>query len=191
MVAVYVDDMNLVGTPKELNKTAEYLKNEFEMKNLGKTKYCLSLQIEHCVNGILDHQSAYIKKILKRFGMDKAYPLSTLMVVRSLDIKKDIFRPKEDDELVLGPEVPYLSAICALLYLAQCTRPDIAFLVKLLAKYSSAPTIRHWNGLKDVQQYLHGTTYMGLFYSDKPTNEQIIVGHADAGFLSDPHRACS
>ncbi|KAM2445719.1 hypothetical protein PS1_016269 [Malus domestica] len=32
---------------------------------------------------------------------------------------------------------------------------------------------------------------MGLFYSDKPTNEQILVGYADAGFLSDPHKARS
>ena len=46
IVAVYVDDMNIVGTREELNKTAEYLKNKFEMKDLRKTKYCLSLQIE-------------------------------------------------------------------------------------------------------------------------------------------------
>ncbi|KAM2811095.1 hypothetical protein COP1_043796 [Malus domestica] len=103
IVAVYVDDMNLVGTPKELNKTVEYLKSEFEMKDLGKTKYCLSLQIEHCVNGILVHQSAYIEKILKRFGMDKAYPFCIPMVIHSLDIKKDPFNPKEDDETAIGP----------------------------------------------------------------------------------------
>ena len=90
------------------------------MKNLGKTKYCLGLQIEQCANRILIHQSTYIEKILKRFGMDKAYPLSTLMVVRPSDIKKDPFNPKEDDEMVIGPEVPYQNAISALLYLAQC-----------------------------------------------------------------------
>ncbi|KAM1332186.1 hypothetical protein ACFX13_045368 [Malus domestica] len=39
IMAVYVDNMNLVGNPEELNKTAEYLKSEFEMKDLGKTKY--------------------------------------------------------------------------------------------------------------------------------------------------------
>jgi hypothetical protein len=36
------------------------------------------------------------------------------MVIRSLDVKKDHFRPREDDEEILGPEVPYLSAIGAL-----------------------------------------------------------------------------
>ena len=67
IIAVYVDDMNLIGTLGELLKTAEYLKKEFEMKDLGKTKYCLGLEIEHKSDGILIHQSAYIEKILKRF----------------------------------------------------------------------------------------------------------------------------
>jgi hypothetical protein len=47
VVAIYVDDLNLAGIPEEFTKTANYLKNEFEMKDLGKTKFCLSLQIEH------------------------------------------------------------------------------------------------------------------------------------------------
>ena len=57
------------------------------------TKLCLGLQIEHLHNGIFIHQSNYIQKILKRFNMDKAHPLSTPMVVRSLDVKKDPYRP--------------------------------------------------------------------------------------------------
>ena len=139
IIAVYVDDLNLVGTPQELTRTTNYLKKEFEMKDLGKTKFCLGLQIEHFPNGVLVHQSTYIKKVLKRFYMDKAHPLSSPMVVRSLDVKKDPFRPCEKDEELLGPEVPYLSAIGALMYLANCTRPDIFFSVNVLARYSSAP----------------------------------------------------
>ena len=167
IIAVYVDDLNLVGTPEELTKTTEYLKKEFEMKDLGKTKFCIGLQIEHFPNGVLVHQSTYIKKILKRFNMDKAHPLSSHMVVRSLDVKNDPFRPCEKGEELLGPEVPYLSAIGALMYLANCTRPDIAFSVNLLARYSSAPTRRHWKGIQHILRYLSGTTDMGLFYSNK------------------------
>ncbi|KAM2191606.1 hypothetical protein ACFX1Q_027392 [Malus domestica] len=189
IMVIYVDDMNLVGTPEELNKTAEYLKSEFEMKDIGKTKYCLGLQIKYYANRILIHQSAYIEKILKRFGMDKAYPLSMRMVIRFLDTKKDPFCAKEDDEMVFDPGVPYLSAIGALLYLAQCTRPDMAFSVNFLARYSSAPTIHHWKGVKDVLRYLHETADMGLFYSEKSTNDQILIGYIHAGFLFDPHKA--
>ena len=86
---MYVDDLNLVRTPEELTRTTNYLKQEFEMKDLGKTKFCLGLHIEHFPNGVLVHQSAYIKKVLKHFYMDKVHHLSSLMVVRSLDVKND------------------------------------------------------------------------------------------------------
>ena len=65
ILVVYVDDINLFGTPEELTKAATYLNNEFEMKDLGKTKYCLDLQIKHKSNGILIHQSTYVEKVLK------------------------------------------------------------------------------------------------------------------------------
>ena len=43
--------------------------------------------------------------------MDKVNHLSTPMVVRSLNLKKNPFRPRENNEELLGPEVSYLSAI--------------------------------------------------------------------------------
>jgi len=51
------------------------------------------------------------------------------MVVRTVDAARDLFHSKEDKEEVLEPEVPYLSVIGALLYLAQCTRSNILFVV--------------------------------------------------------------
>ena len=43
IIVVYVDDLNLIGTLEELTKITKYLKNEFEIKDFGKTKFCLSL----------------------------------------------------------------------------------------------------------------------------------------------------
>ncbi|KAL6313754.1 hypothetical protein AAG906_010173 [Vitis piasezkii] len=165
IIAVYADDLNLVGTPKELTRTTNYLKKEFEMKDLGKTKFCLSLQIKHFPNGVLVHQSTYIKKVLKRIYMDKVHHLSSPMVVRSLDVKKDPFRPCEKDEELLGPEVPYLGAIGALMYLDNCIRPDIAFFVNLLARYSSAPTRRHWNDVGYLLDPHKGRSQIGYVFN--------------------------
>ena len=72
--------------------------------------------------------------------MDKSHPLSTPMVVRSLDVKKDLYRPKEENEEILGLEVPYLSAIGAILYFAQYIRPNIAFAMNQLTRFSFVPT---------------------------------------------------
>ena len=120
IIAVYVDDLNIIGTHKEILEVMMYLKNEFEIKDIGETKYCIDLHIEHLKSGILLHQSNYTEKVLKCFNMDKTNPLSTPMVVRSLNVEKNLFRPHEDNEEVLGPEVPYLCAIGALVYLAYC-----------------------------------------------------------------------
>ena len=184
-----MDDLNLIGTPEGLLETANYLKKEIEMKDLGKTRYCLGLQIEYFSNEIFVHQSTYTEKVLKHFYIDKAHPLNFPMIVRSLEVDKDPFRPKEENEKLLGPEVPYLSAIGALMYLANCTRPDIAFSVNLLARYSSTPTLRHWNGVKHLLRYLRGTSDMGPFYSKVPKPE--LLGYTDVGYLSDPHKARS
>ena len=147
---------------------------------------CLGLQIEHLPNGILVHQSTNTKKVLKQFYMYRAHPLSTPMVGWSLDINKDLFRLQEDDEETLGPKVPYLSAISALMYLANYTRPDIAFAVNLLARYSSAPTRRHWNGIEHILRYFSETTYLGLFYPNR--SKPLLVEYADVGYLFDPHK---
>ena len=52
ILAIYVDDIILIGTPEEVQKEIEYLKKEFEMKDLGKTKICLGLQIKYLVDGV-------------------------------------------------------------------------------------------------------------------------------------------
>ena len=43
--------------------------------------------------------------------MDKSHSLCTPMVVRSLDVNNDPYRPKEKHEELLGLKVPHLSAI--------------------------------------------------------------------------------
>ena len=119
--------------------------------------------------------------------MDKATPLSIPMVGRSLDVERDPFRRCEDSEKIKGPEVPYMSAIGEILYLANCIRPDIVFATNLLA--SSAPTRKHWDGIKHVFHYFQGTVDLGLMYFRK--SEFSMVGFVDAGYLSDPHQARS
>ncbi len=75
--------------------------------------------------------------------MDRAYPLGSPVIVRSLDKKKNHFQLWGNDEELFGSEAPYLSAIGGLMYLASYTRPDIAFSINLLARYSFIPTQSH------------------------------------------------
>jgi hypothetical protein len=75
------------------------------------------------------------------------------------------------------------------MYLANSTRPDIAFSVNLVARYSAASTKHHWIRTKQILRYLNGTKDLGLFF--KKTDDPSLVGYTDAGYLSDPHNTRS
>jgi len=51
--------------------------------------------------------------------MDKSHLLCTLIVVRLLDVINALLKSQENDEDLLGSEVPYLSIIKALMYFAN------------------------------------------------------------------------
>jgi hypothetical protein len=64
IISVNVDDLNIIGTQQDIDEARNHLRTEFEMKDLGKTKFCLGLQIEHLPTGTLVRQPAYIQKII-------------------------------------------------------------------------------------------------------------------------------
>ena len=179
------------------------------MKDLGNTTFCIGIQLAYITGGVIFHQTTYVKKMLEKFQMDKSHPVSTPMVVRTLDIKNDPLAPRKEGEKAMDQSsVSYLSAIGSLMYLANCTRPDISFAVNLLARFSQDPTERHWTGIKQIFRYLSGTQDLGLYFAnhnqnrndlsgyikDFPNigqNEEPIVGYADAGYNSDPHKSKS
>jgi hypothetical protein len=189
VISVYDDDLNIIGNKLDIDEAHHHLTTKFEIKDLGKTKFCLGLQLEHLPSRILVHQSTYTQKVLEKFNMNMFYPSKTPMVVRSLDLEKDLFRPRDDEEQILGPEFSYLSAIGALMYFANNTRPDIAFAVNLIARHNCAPTKRHFVGIQNIFLYLNGTKDIGLFY--KRNNDPSLIGYTDASYLSDPHNGKS
>jgi hypothetical protein len=104
IILVYIDDLNIIDHTKDIDEAYNHLKREFEIKDLGKTKFCLGLEIEHLQMGILLHTSAYDQKVLEKFNMDKAYLLRTPMIVRALEKGTGPFRSRQEGEEVLRVE---------------------------------------------------------------------------------------
>ena len=50
---------------------------------------------------------------------------------------------QREEKNCLGPKTLYMVIMGALMYLANCTRPNIAFVVDLLAMFSVEPTKWH------------------------------------------------
>ena len=60
IISMYVDDIYIIGNTQNIDEARNHLMMEFEMKDLGKTKIYIGLQIEHLHSGIQVHQSVYI-----------------------------------------------------------------------------------------------------------------------------------
>ena len=100
IISVYVNDLNIIGNEPDVNEARHHLKLEIEMKDFGQTKFFLDLQLEHFNSGIFI-PSCICPENIEKFNMDKSYPAKTPMVVRSLDIEKDPFRPRKEGEEIL------------------------------------------------------------------------------------------
>ena len=178
-IALYVDDLFLVG--KKLGRIREVkdgLCSQFKMKDLGEAKFLLGIEIRRQPNGdVFLVQERYARDVVKRFNMEGCKFVSTpLELGNQLDSSQ---QPVSDDEKEEMVNIPYRSAIGSLMYLATCTRPDLAAAVSELSKFNQNPGIAHWEGVKRVLRYLSGTVGEGLMYKRGAQVE--VWGYSDSG----------
>lgn len=161
VVAVFVDDFFIVCTNDAIkNKFKDELKKEFTVKDLGPLRDCLGIRIHQKDGaGIKLDQTKFIEKLLTKFNMTDAISVATpLEPGLKLTIPK-----KEEEEL----DLPYQELIGSLMYIAICTRPDIAHTVSYLSQFNAHYGGVHWRAAKRVLRYLKGTKDLCLHY--RPT----------------------
>jgi hypothetical protein len=77
---IYVDDI-IFGSTNELfcEEFGKMMSKEFEMSMIGELSFFLGLQIKQLKDGIFISQSKYLRDMLKKFGLENAKPIKTLM----------------------------------------------------------------------------------------------------------------
>uniref|UniRef100_A0A2N9I4V3 Reverse transcriptase Ty1/copia-type domain-containing protein n=1 Tax=Fagus sylvatica TaxID=28930 RepID=A0A2N9I4V3_FAGSY len=68
------------------------------------------------------------------------------------------------------------------MFLMNCTRPDIAYAVSRLSRYTHNPSHEHWTALTRLLRYLKGTMDLGLHFAGYPI---VLEGYCDANWISD------
>jgi hypothetical protein len=59
---------------------------------------------------------------------------------------------------------PYREAVGSLMYAAMGTRPDITFAVSIVSQFNDNPGRAHWEAVKHIDKYLHGTKNLESVY---------------------------
>ncbi|KAA0038407.1 Retrovirus-related Pol polyprotein from transposon TNT 1-94 [Cucumis melo var. makuwa] len=157
------------------------LSANFDIKDLGEADVILGIKITRTENGIFLDQSHYIEKILKKYNYFDSKPAYT-----PYDSSVKLFKNTDDNV----NQSEYASIISSLSYAANCTRPDIAYVIGLLCRFTSRLSLEHWNAIERVMRYLKKTQNLGLHYNKFPV---VLEGYSNADWnsLSDVSKATS
>jgi len=140
-VLVYVDDL-LITAPeyKVVASVKSQLQSTFDARDLGEAELFLGITItrDRQKKTIKLHQGRLITQMLGSYGLGSANPRATPFSAG--------LQLSADEGVLLTPEqaTVYRELVGKLLYLSNCTRPDIAYAAGVLARYMANPTAAHW-----------------------------------------------
>jgi hypothetical protein len=175
IIGIYVDDLIVLFKNDDLYvKFVNSLSSKLNIVDKGVIEKCLNTNVK-CKDDVLYiDQSTYINEILLQFEMSDCRPVDSPIVPGF--IFNDKAEPFENISW-------YQQLVGSLIYLANMSRPDIAFSTNILARYLSKPTIEHVQLAKRVLRYLKGTCDRKLIYRKSNSNQKPKIEiYVDADF---------
>ncbi len=162
IVALYVDDVLITGPNKAgIQRVKKALNSKFHMSDLGPCAYYLGMTVkrDRAAGTLRLGQAAYVTRFLKHFNCWNLNPAST-----PLETSRKLQPAEEGYVAPRKLREDYQSAVGSLMYAMLGTRPDIAYAVSLVSRYSANPTQAHWNAVIRIFRYLRGTVHYELVY---------------------------
>ncbi|XP_071926967.1 secreted RxLR effector protein 161-like [Coffea arabica] len=140
---------------------------------MGEARMILDVKIIRRGDGIMLSQEHYTERLLRKFENYDVIPVSTPYDANT-QLKKN-----NDDPIA---QFKYAQIFGSLMRLMNFTRPDIAYAVCRLSRYTHNPNREHWFALVRLMKYLRGTMNFDILYSGFPT---VLEGYSDANWISD------
>ena len=175
VVISFVDDLGIQAPSQHI--IDEFI-NALESRGLELTREgsfleYLSIQYEHQSDGsIIMNQTGLIDKIIDATDMKECNPNRTPTTKEAL--------PTDPDGEDMNEQWNYRSVVGMMLYLSLNTRPDIAFAVSQVARFSHHPKKSHTSAIKTIVRYLAGTREKGTIFT-RPTELKLDC-YVDADF---------
>ena len=177
LIAVYVDDLKMVGKPEDNERCVIELNKRFKLRNYGPVSSFLGLNVTYENGGIQLNQIRYIHRKAEEFGLTNSKPCET-----PLDPSLPLVLAKLDHKPI-DPK-SYQSLTGSLNHLAITSRPDIAFAVSKLCQFNSNPTATHLKAARRVLRYAFHTRNFSLKYHGDGSFKLELNGFADADYGS-------
>lgn len=175
-LVLWVDDIIITGVKSKCNKLIEFLKEEFQAKDLGIMKSFLGTDIMMNEDSMSISQEEFVRRIINKFGMENCKSANTPM-----EHNFQIDAAQEVDK-----SFPYRELVGSLIYVSTVSRPDIAYATSILSRFMDKPTRQLWIAAKRVLRYLKNTQSMCLIFHRQKDSGLITYSDADwAGDITD------
>ena len=125
-------------------------------------------------------QEKYVERVIERFNMKNATPVSTPLANHFKVTKRSC--PTTSSERKEMETIPYSFAVGSLMYAMVCTRPDIAYAVGVVSRFLANLGKEHWEVVKWILRYLKETSKMCLCFGRA---EPILEGFTDVDMAGD------
>ena len=176
ILIVYVDDIVVIGdNHEEMARLKKYLATQFEIKDLGKLRYFLGIEVARSEKGIFLSQRKYVLDLLKETGMLGCKPVDTPIEVNH-NLKENV------GEMVYTER--YQRLVGRLIYLSH-TRLDIAYAVSLVSQFMHSPRTIHLDVVFRILRYLKSNLGKELLFSNN--GHLGIEAFADADCAGSPN----
>ena len=178
--ATSVDDILLAtNSVAESDAATNELNAKFTITDGGNAEWLLRCRITRWRNKrILKlDQEQFLVRILKEFNME--FCNSTVTPCPKWRLTIDMC-PATDEEKQLASTLPYCAVVGKCMYLSTCTRPDISYAVRELARFMSNYGERHFDAAKHLLRYLQGTRSRGIVYGDTPNPFPLFRAFTDS-----------
>lgn len=175
-ILVYVDDFVLAGNDLQaINKFKEQLSKCFHMKDLGKLKYFLGIEVSRGQDGFCLSQRKYALDIITEAGLIGCKPSAVPIELnhKLATVSSPIFGNPEQYRRLVGRFI-YLSL----------TRPDLSYAVHILSQFMKAPLVAHWEAALRLVRYLKGTPAQGILL--RSDSELSLDAYCDSDYNACP-----
>ncbi|PLW46663.1 hypothetical protein PCASD_03685 [Puccinia coronata f. sp. avenae] len=175
-LTTHVDDLAVVGEPEFVDSIISSLGKRFKIGADEELNHFLSLKITRDVESkyIYLNQSHYISEICTRFMDGHHTPVPTPTDSNF----KNLSRRSSTDPASPGP---YPQLVGSLLWVSQCTRPDILFAVNQLSQHLRDPLAAHWHAGLRILNYLVTTKDLKLCLG----GDLVLSGYSDSDWAED------
>jgi hypothetical protein len=177
--ATSVDDLLIASNSiAESNLAATQIKDKFAVTDGGNTEWLLGCRIRRWRDRklLIIDQELYTSQILSNFGMENCNSVQTPCPFRLTTA----MCPSTDEERKEAAKLPYCALVGKCMYLSNCTRPDISFAVRELAKFMSNYGTKHYEAAKHLLRYLQGTRSRGVIFGNSPNPYPIFTAFTDS-----------